>query len=384
MNYSTSVRVIGAGPTGSLLAIALAKTGTHVTIVDTQNPSDLIKRSRAYALNHSSLELFKKIGIWDEISSSSNPFKKLFLQDQSSNTSINLTNEVFGNIEYPDNYIGWILDHKSLMMILLREISNSSNITSYLGADFDNIKDDNDFIIVADGNFSKTRENLGLKSFRTSYKQACLTAMVVMRGSEPDIAYEIFRPEGPMAILPMGNQLFQVVWSAPLSRCIYRSSLNDSLFLDKLAAVLPAELQPDCLIDSPTYFPVSLSVVSQLTKGKYILVGETAHSCHPVGGQGLNLCWRDVHELMDLFRRVNQNQLKKSSLPKLYSKNRHLDIILLLSITDILVKVFSNKNKILMLTRRLLLIIIRNSKPLQRLTMILMMKGPMKIFSKYN
>ena len=168
MNYSTSVRVIGAGPTGSLLAIALAKIGTHVTIVDTQNPSDLIKRSRAYALNHSSLELFKKIGIWDEISSSSNPFKKLFLQDQSSNTSINLTNEFIGNIKYPDNYIGWILDHKNLMMILLREISNLSNITSCLGADFDNIKDDNDFIIVADGNFSKTRENFFSLEFDNS------------------------------------------------------------------------------------------------------------------------------------------------------------------------------------------------------------------------
>ena len=384
MNHSTSVRVIGAGPTGALLAIALAKIGTHVTIVDTQKPSDLIKLSRAYALNHSSLELFQKIGIWDEISSSSNPFKKLFLQDQSSNTSINLTNEVVGKTKNTDNYIGWILDHKSLMMILLREISSSSNINSYLGVDFDNIKGDYDFIIVADGKFSKTRDNLGLKSFRTTYKQACLTAMVVMRGLDSDTAYEIFRPEGPMAILPMGNQLFQVVWSAPLSRCIYRSSLKHSLFLDKLAAVLPAELQPDCLIDSPTYFPVSLSVVSQLTKGKYILAGETAHSCHPVGGQGLNLCWRDVHELMDLFRRVNQNQLKMSSLPKLYTKNRQLDIIFLLSITDILVRVFSNKNKILMLTRRLSLIIIRNYKTLQRLLMLLMMKGPMKIFSKYH
>ena len=71
-------------------------------------------------------------------------------------------------------------------------------------------------------------------------------------------------------------------------------------FLDRVASVLPVDLDPDQLLDRPACFPVFLSTTNKISKGKCLLIGEAAHCCHPVGGQGMNLCWRDVNELMNL------------------------------------------------------------------------------------
>ena len=69
------------------------------------------------------------------------------------------------------------------------------------------------------------------------------------------MAYELFRPEGPLAILPLGDGIFQVVWSAPLSHCQRRADLSTPDFLDELATVLPGGIEPDLLLDSPRAFP---------------------------------------------------------------------------------------------------------------------------------
>ena len=87
------------------------------------------------------------------------------------------------------------------------------------------------------------------------YRQGCLTAKVVLRGVEPGGAYELFRPEGPLAVLPMADGSYQVVWSAPMQHCLDRADLADGAFLDALATVLPEGVEPDLLLDRPAAFP---------------------------------------------------------------------------------------------------------------------------------
>jgi len=384
MLHHPSTKIVGAGPTGSLLAIALARAGSNITIVDPKSEVELINKSRAYAINHSSKQLLETLQIWEEIESYACPFKKLFLSDQYLNKSVLYTSHDVNSINCQENNIGWTIEHHNLMRVLLEKIESTSKITQYFGVPYEPRSERFDFFIAADGLNSKTRTELGINTFRFAYKQGCVTAKVVIRGTCSDIAYEIFRPEGPMAILPMGEQVFQVVWSAPISLCKERCSLKPSIFLDKLAAVLPENLEPDLLLDKPTTFPVSLLLSKKLYKGRTILVGETAHACHPVGGQGLNLCWRDVNELMNLFYKVHHNIIKYSLLQKTYSNNRRTDIISILLLTDMLVKMFSNKNIMLVYLRNYLLTILEKSKLIRKLTLHSMAFGPMTILRRHR
>ena len=201
------------------------------------------------------------------------------------------------------------------------------------------------------------------------YVQACVTFKALLRVPYQKRAYEIFRHEGPMAILPMGNNIFQVVWSAPLDKCRYRNSLSESIFLDNLAAVMPEGLEPDIMIGKQNYFPLSFSLPLDLSMGKHILVGESAHTCHPVGGQGLNLSWRDVKELRTLLIKSKSNLISIKSVPKIYSRKRYFDILTIGLFTDFLIRLFSNRNLTYIVFRRFIFYLLLKLAPLRKLSL---------------
>ena len=211
--------------------------------------------------------------------------------------------------------------------------------------------------------------------FQHRYRQGCLTAKVVLRGVEPEGAYELFRPEGPLAVLPMTDGSHQVVWSAPMQHCLDRADLADGAFLDALAAVLPDGVEPDLLLDRPTAFPQTWMLARSLRHGPAVLVGEAGHRCHPVGGQGLNLCWRDVETLTDL---VATQGIGPRTAAR-YSRRRWLDLLMVGLATDALVRLFSNRQPLLVAIRQLLLPCLALSAPLRRLCLSAMTDGPLRV-----
>jgi 2-octaprenyl-6-methoxyphenol hydroxylase len=236
-----------------------------------------------------------------------------------------------------------------------------------------------DLVVAADGPHSPTREALGIGLWQWSYRQSCLTAMVVMRGSDDDQAWELLRPEGPFAVLPLGDGTFQVVWSAPQGRCRQLERLADAAFLDALAGALPDRFQPDGLLDQPRAFPVSLQLARRQHRGSCVLVGESGHRCHPVGGQGLNLCWRDVAVLHRLAQRATAGRLAAGRLPAAYGLRRWPDLLLTLAATDLLVRLFSNRAPWLLPLRRLGLGALARLPLLRRFTFAAMTHGPCQV-----
>jgi len=230
-------------------------------------------------------------------------------------------------------------------------------------------------VVAADGPASATRTALGIGSWGWDYGQQCLTAEVELRGGEPEQAWELLRPEGPFAVLPLGNGLSQLVWSAPASRCRQLASLPPAAFLDSLMAVLPDPLEPDALRDQPRAFPVGLRLARRLSRGTTVLVGESAHRCHPVGGQGLNLCWRDVAVLHRLATRAASGSLPPHRLAAAYGRRRWPDLVLVLMATDFLVRLHSNRHPLLLPLRSAALTLLAASHPLRRLVLGVMTDG---------
>ena len=376
-------QVHGAGPTGVIAALALVHAGWRVNLIDPLHLDQLTQRNRAYAFTYSSRQLLFKIGLWDELKDQFIPFNTLRLSDEAIATEVELKGS---DLNSKNTDLGWIARHSSLMQLLLRRVENNPNINLILGSDphHCNIRRNQsvDLVVAADGPDSPTRSALAIGKWRWFYQQACLTAQVEMRGCPTDWAWERLRPEGPFAILPLGAEQFQMVWSAPQSRCRQLQILSGEAFLNNLARALPEQLQPDALLDTPKSFPVSLHLAHRLHRGNTLLLGESAHRCHPVGGQGLNLCWRDVDVLLSLARRAQQGQLDPSRIGAAYGWRRWPDVIATLLLTDLLVRLFSNRHKLLLLPRRLALLLLARFAPIRQLVLGTMTYGPCRLLAR--
>ena len=375
-------RVFGAGPTGSLAALALARSGWQVELCDPQLPEGLIARSRAYALTHSSAELLDDLGLWQPLQNHLAPFRRLELCDRALHRQVPFQlSDLPGRRRRADAAaVGWILQHQPLMQLLLQAVEHDPSIHLALG-DGSACRggDPVDLEVAADGHGSPRRRAAGIRHWRRPYCQGCLTVQVRLRGSAPDQAWELFRPEGPFAVLPLGADSFQLVWSAPLQRLQQLEALEPAAFLDALSAALPEPLQAEVLLDQPRAFPVALEWAWPLRRRQLVLVGEAAHRSHPVGGQGLNLCWRDVAALQRLAAQVQTGRLPLRQLPGRYARGRLLDVGLVLLATDALVRLFSNRAPLLLPLRRLAMALLERCAWLRRLSLSAMSDGPCRL-----
>ena len=370
-------RVNGAGPSGALAALVLARAGWEVELWDPLSLQALGERSRAYALTHSSRELLQQLNLWQPLLPALAPFSTLELCDRALHRQVRFSS---ADRHGPDAAVGWILQHQPLMAVLLQALKEERRISLQLGTPPTPPQPRHHHLVVAaDGHRSPTRQAAGLRSWGFGYRQGCLTAQVRLRGGQPDQAWELFRPEGPFAVLPLGGDAYQLVWSAPLERLHRLEALGESAFLDALSAALPEELQAEVLLDQPRAFAVGWSLAWPLQRRGVLLLGEAAHRCHPVGGQGLNLCWRDVAVLAELAQRCAAGRLAVAALPARYARRRWLDMLLVLLATDALVRLFSNRQPALLVLRRLALQLLDALPPLRRLALRAMSDGPCRL-----
>ncbi|PSB38913.1 FAD-dependent monooxygenase [Aphanothece minutissima] len=372
-------RIRGAGPTGALAALALAQAGWRVSLRDPLAQEALQARERAYAFTHSSRELLQRLGLWGDLRPTLVPFRRLHLRDVAAGRDVRFEPADLGQADA----VGWIGSHRPLMALLLLRLGQHPAVRLELGSEVPsaaaNDPDDADLLVAADGPDSPSRQALGIGQWSRPYRQACLTVQVEMRGCADDEAWELLRPEGPFAVLPLGGRRFQLVWSAPAARCRQLEALDAPAFLDRLAGALPDRLQPDALLTPPRAFPVALQLARRLHRGRTVLVGESAHRCHPVGGQGLNLCWRDVAVLQRLAERAARGTLSPRRIGAAYGRRRWPDLLLTLLATDLLVRIFSNRHRWLLPLRQLALACLARVDSTRALALLAMTQGPCRL-----
>jgi 2-octaprenyl-6-methoxyphenol hydroxylase len=424
-------RVLGGGPTGALAALALAQAGWRVELRDPLSTEALQGRRRAYAFTQSSRRLLERLDLWSALAPQLVPFSQLRLRDVALDRWVAFSpDDLADSRSRGPQPVGWIGRHSQLMALLLSRLAQHPAVTLQLGealapglvpplgfdpgpgpgagrgraaappgegSGFKRQRLDRrpsaaasldrpaaalpppesppDLIVAADGPASPAREALGIRCWGWTYSQSCLTAEVDLRGAAPGTAWELLRPEGPSALLPLGEGRFQLVWSAATARQRRREALAPAAFLDALTALLPSELEPDALPEPPRTFPVGWMLAHRLSRGRTVLVGESAHRCHPVGGQGLNLCWRDVAVLHRLALRAAGGQLAPARIGRAYGLRRWPDLLLILTSTDLLVRLFSTRHSLALLLRRPALALLRRAAPLRRISLAVMTDG---------
>lgn len=355
--FDCDLVIVGGGIVGTTLAAALNKSKLKVVLVEAQAHSISISQGRAYVLSLLSGEIFKGIGIWDEVASGVTRFQQIQISDADYPGIVKFDPE-----ELERNALGYAAEHGVLLGALQKQVRDSDNITWLCPAKVGKIEYQPDsvwvevevegekrqlrsrLVVAADGAKSPIRQAAGIKTRGWRYWQSCVIATIKTELPHHNVAYERFWSTGPMGVLPLSGNRVQVVWTAPHAEAQALKELEVDEFLKKLEYRTGGKLGKLSLIGDRFLFPVQLLQSDRYNLHRLALIGDAAHCCHPVAGQGMNMGIRDAAVLAELLQAASDRGEDIGSLEVLnrYQRWRKPENLVILAFTDFLDRIFSN------------------------------------------
>ncbi len=350
-DHNYDLTIVGGGIVGATLAVALKNVGLKIAIIEAQSLTATAKRQRAYALSILSGKILEGIGVWQDIFPHIGKFKHIRLSDNFFSGVVK-----FKTADLNTDYLGYVGEHSYIQSALQKSSLDSANITYFENAVIKTIDSQADctkitietneqkttlqtkLLVGADGAKSTVRQFAQIKTRGWKYSQSCVAFTIKHTAPNNDIAFERFWQTGPMGILPLPDNRCQVVWSAPHTLAQELKSLSDDEFITRLAQHTQESLGEMKLISDRIVFPVQLMQSNTYIKPRLALIGDAAHCCHPVGGQGLNLGIRDAAALAQVLTQAYQAKEDIGSISVLekYNQWRKQENLMILAFTDFL------------------------------------------------
>jgi len=213
-------------------------------------------------------------------------------------------------------------------------------------------------LIAADGRNSTTREAAGIRIARWRYGHQAIVSVLRHELPHEHVAYEIFYPTGPFALLPMtddaGGHRSAIVWSVQNEDAVGWLALNDEDFATEAQAAMGGFFGKVALLAPRSSYPLGFHHAAQITAKRLALVGDAAHAIHPIAGQGLNLGFRDVAALAEVLvegARLGLDLGDKQLLDR-YQRWRSLDALSVAFATDSLTRIYGVPGKTASAIRR--------------------------------
>lgn len=372
--------IVGGGIVGATLASALHNSGLKICIIEAQTLTKAIQRKQAYALSILTGKIFEGIGVWQDIFPHIGKFKRIRLSDGYYPNIVK-----FEALDLNTDFLGYVAEHKFVLSALQNFTQKSSYLTWLAPAKVQQVeyqknsanltvKIDNEIktltcklVIGADGAKSPLRQEAQIKTRGWKYWQSCVAFTIKHQAPSNDIAFEKFWQTGPMGILPLPGNRCQIVWTAPHKLAKTLQTMDEKDFLAKLETHTGESLGKLELIGDRNLFPVQLMQSKNYVKPRLALIGDAAHCCHPVGGQGLNLGIRDAAALAQVLQEAfaNQEDIGQLEVLKRYENWRKQENLTILGFTDLLDRVFSNNFLPIVAIRRFGLWLINQVYPLK-------------------
>ncbi|MEM9543971.1 MAG: FAD-dependent hydroxylase [Cyanobacteria bacterium P01_E01_bin.42] len=379
--------IVGGGIVGATLAAALKDSGLRVVIIEAQTLEQAAARRRAYNLSLLSGRIFEGIGVWDEILPQIAPYRKIRLSDGEYPRAVEFVPQ-----DLRTKFLGYVAGHGVVLRVLQEFLKTSDRVQWLCSAEVTDIDRDEEgvtvavrvggevktlrsrLIVGADGAKSRVRERSRISTRGWKYWQSCLTFEIQHQHPSNDTAFECFWRTGPMGVLPLPENRCQIVLTAPHATAKALKELDEASFLEELETRLRGVLGKVEIVSDRLLFPVQLMQSDCYARSRLALVGDAAHCCHPVGGQGLNLGLRDAAALAQVLRGARQQGEDIGSLSVLrrYEKWRKGENLAILGFTDFLDRMFSNQWLPLIFLRRLGLWMLRYLQPMKVFALQLM------------
>jgi 2-octaprenyl-6-methoxyphenol hydroxylase len=356
-----------------LLAIAAAKIGFSTIVLDSKEThSDELNSfdGRSYALAASSVRLLKNLDIFEDIRDCSQPILDIEILDGKLVQGPSQFSLHFDNNEIHDGPMGYMIEDRFIQKALFAKILASKRIDykfdskvikHYRQGNYISVRLDNGqklrtkLVVGADGRNSDIAKQAKIKKLGWRYKQNALVCAIEHEIDHKGLAWQYFLPSGPLAILPMTGNRSSIVWTEKTKDADAISLLDDNQYMEILNSRLGSFLGKSKLIGGRHSFPLELRIADRFIDDRLALIGDAAHSVHPIAGQGLNAGFKDVAVLAHVLQDSCQRGEDFGSLGvlKRYEEWRRFDSVQLAYSTDLFNRLFSNENEALQLIRNI-------------------------------
>jgi 2-octaprenyl-6-methoxyphenol hydroxylase len=383
MDYD--ILIVGGGMVGASLACALRDSGLKIGVVEAvplhaaHQPS---YDDRTVALAYGSKRIFESIGVWNEIDTLGvSPIEHIHISDRGrfGFTRLHATDAGL-------SALGYVVENRVLGAALLKTLQASPNVEWLCPAMLEAIELKTEsaviqvrigettrtlsarLVVAADGAHSAVRQAVGIAAARTDYEQTAVVTNVTVSQPHRNTAYERFTETGPLALLPMRGNKCAVVWSARSGEVETILGWGDEEFLARLQARFGERLGTFTRPGKRVAYPLALTRVPEQVRARLALIGNAAHTVHPVAGQGFNLGLRDVAALAEiLIDAVRAGQdIGDAAVLKKYAGWRQRDNQVMAVFTNGLIRLFSNAFPPLVAARNLGLIAVDLMPPVKR------------------
>ncbi len=392
MDTKYDIAIVGGGVVGLLTSLALAKLDRKIIHIE-RNELELHDDNRSIAVSYSSIAFLNTLGLWDKISSFTQPIQKVHISDKGKYGRA----EIFAKDENLP-FLGSIAPMKELLRAELQAVADNPKITKSFATNVLDMKRQDgkysliveqnnaqhemhaNLIIACDGANSSIRKMLAVSATTNDYNQDAVVFDIQSDIEHENIAFERFMSDGVLAMLPKSSSTMGCVWT------VDRNSSRDKLDLDQLS--FEALIQDRFgyrlgnlkLASKPAVFPLYLVQSDDIYKDNVLFFGNALHFLHPVSGQGMNLSIRDIGYLYDLLVKISDSPLErgadrlgvvsiddfsKDSIKSIlaeFAKNRKPDHDRTIYITHGFIKWFVSNEPLLSVSRNIGLHLLQRSK----------------------
>ena len=347
--------IVGGGPVGSVLALALQASDYPVTILEARTKGAAHGDQRALALSFGTRIILEQLGVWPQLKAKATAINTIHVSQKGSFGRTKLDAS-----EHDQAALGYVLTYGDLSAALDEALSTKQHVTILYEATATHIQPAADvatvtytlnqqvqvlasaLVVLADGGRSLEAID-GLTRETKEYGHDALVTIVQCELPHHHIAYERFTPMGPVALLPNGPRDFSLVWTGKKEVVAELMALDDAAFLQSLHQHFGDRVGCFLQVDKRMCFPLKMASLKPTFAPHLVVIGNAAQTMHPVAGQGFNVGLRDAWQLAEVVNNgADMANLGSNVMLNNYQANRSQDTKRGLLFTDFLVNTFSN------------------------------------------
>lgn len=361
------IAIVGGGIVGLTLAAALKDAPCSIAVVNKTEllvPLNDAPSPRVSAINQANINALKSLGVWRFINTQRvNPYKAMHVWDKDSFGDIHFSCDEMGS-----DSLGVIAENAALVNALAESVTQQANVT-VITSSIERILsgpqqsmlmlENNEalsckLLVGADGANSQVRQQASLPITFRDYEHTAIVANINTQLPHNNVARQAFTPSGPLALLPMADpHVCSIVWSQTPDEATALQQLSDEAFCHALAAASDTQLGTVSLATPRYGFPLTMRYAREWAKDGVVLVGDAAHTIHPLAGQGANLGMQDALVLADtLAQLLAQNKdIAQHRFLRPYERARKTEAMKMIAAMDGFKFLFDGKDPLKKLIR---------------------------------